>query len=277
MDIAQFFYESFARRIVEQGQYGIVEYIVYGAIVLFLCFFLIYPVLNKRGIKFDYKFLLALLPFILFGSVFRVLEDMHVIARSANPFEIAYYFVTPGIYLMVAAFTLIALGISMLISKKTGKDFLKIWAAIGLIPSVPIAVFEIINFQAALGVLMVIALVAVISMAAILLFKKLGRELLKSNLNKAVMVSQALDGCATFVAIQFFNCGEQHPVSGFFLDFFPFSFVIVKIALVLLIMYYVDKEIENPNLRSFIKIIVAILGFATGTRDLFTLGVGTCL
>ena len=51
----------------------------------------------------------------------------------------------------------------------------------------------------------------------------------------------------------------------------------VKVALVLVIIYYVDMEIENKNLANFIKIVVAVLGFATGLRDVFTLGVGTCL
>ncbi|MDP2973570.1 MAG: DUF63 family protein, partial [Candidatus Diapherotrites archaeon] len=68
-----------------------------------------------------------------------------------------------------------------------------------------------------------------------------------------------------------------HPASGFLLDLFPISFIIVKIALVLAIVYYIDKEIKSENLRGFIKIVIAILGFATGLRDLLTLGVGTCL
>jgi uncharacterized membrane protein len=277
MDIGQFLYDAFGRRIVEHGQYGIIEYIVYGAILLALCFFVIYPILNKKGIKFNYTFFVSLLPYILFGSALHVLEDMHFLPRSPSPFEIGYYFVTPGIYVAIAAYTLIALGIALLLSKKTKWDFYKMFAVLGLIPAVPITFFEIINFKAVPGVFLVLALIAIISAIIIFAFKKLKRKLLEDNLNRMVLVSQLVDGCATFVAIQFFRCGEQHPVSGFFLDLFPFSFVLVKVAIVLLIIYYVDKEIENENLRGFIKFIVAILGFATGTRDLLTLGVGTCL
>ena len=51
----------------------------------------------------------------------------------------------------------------------------------------------------------------------------------------------------------------------------------IAVGLILAILHYVDKEIQNENLRNFIKLFLIILGFATGLRDLMTLGVGTCL
>ena len=103
MDIGQVLYDFFGKRIAEHGTYGIAEYAVYGAIMLALAFFVIFPVLDKRGIRFNAKFMLALLPYILLGSAVHVLEDMRLLQRSWNPLELGYYFVTPGIYLLVAA------------------------------------------------------------------------------------------------------------------------------------------------------------------------------
>lgn len=277
MDILQFFYAVFGSRIAEHGQYTAVEYLVYGAILLALAFFVIFPILDKKGIKFNAKFLLALLPYILLGSAIHVLEDMHLLLRSPNPLELGYYFVTPGIYLMVAAITLACLFASIAVSKRMKKDFFKIFAGLGLIFALPITAFEIINFQAWLGVLAVIAMVLAATAVLFFLFRALKQKLLQDRLNLLAVASQALDGCATFVATQFFYCGEQHPLSGALLDFFPLSFVLAKIILVLVILWYVDREIKNKNLAGFIKIAIAILGFATGLRDLLTLGVGTCL
>ena len=141
----------------------------------------------------------------------------------------------------------------------------------------PIVFFEILNFQAWVGVIEVLLLVVVTTVLLVLIFQKLGKKILEPGLNKLAIISQTLDGFATLVATQFFFCGEQHPLSGFLLDSFPLSFVFAKIALVLVILYYVDKEIKNENLRNFIKIVIIVLGFATGLRDLLTLGVGTCL
>jgi uncharacterized membrane protein len=277
MDISQVLFDFFGRRIAEHGLYNPVEYIAYGAIVIVLMFFVLFPLLDRRGVKFNSSFMLALLPYILLGSALRVLEDLSFLPRSWNPLELAYYFVTPGIWLLIAGFTLLGLFLALWLSKRLKKSFHKVFAAIGLVPAVPIVAFELLNFPAWLGVLAVLALVLITVAALAFIFKRLNWSILKSRLNILAVSSQALDGFATFVATQFFLCGEQHPLSGAILDFFPLSFVFVKIALVLVIISYVDKEIKNENLRGFIKVVVAILGFATGLRDVLTLGVGTCL
>ena len=64
--------------------YNPVNTLVYGGILLLLSFFVIFPLLDRRGIKFDFKFILALLPYILFGSAFRVIHDMGIFSRSFN-------------------------------------------------------------------------------------------------------------------------------------------------------------------------------------------------
>jgi uncharacterized membrane protein len=241
--------------------------------------------LDRRGVKFNAKFALALLPYILLGSALRVLEDMDLLQGSWSPLEAGYYFVTPGIYLFIAVVAIAALLASLFASKKFNVPFHALFAAIGLVPAIPIVLFEMLNFRAWLGVAE--ALLFAFAAVALLIFaiKRLKRKILESGMNRLAIASQALDGFATLVATgaisvpgaQFFSCGEQHPLSGFLLDFFPISFVIAKLGLVLLILYYVDREIKNENLRGFIKLVVIVLGFATGLRDLLTLGVGTCL
>ncbi len=300
MDIAQILYDFFGKRIAEHGTYGIVEYAVYGAIMLAFAFFVIYPALDKRNVKFNAKFLLALLPYILLGSALHVLEDMRLLPRSWNPLELGYYFVTPGIYLLVAVVTIFCLFISLFVSKKFNKDFHKIFAFIGLVFAAPVAVFELINSREVLGFFAVVAMVIAIVAISVFVFKKMHLTLLRNDLNKLALASQVLDGSATFVAVNFFKYGEQHPLSEFFLKTMPkilvaalfpeggpladvffkvfsFSYVIIKLLLVLVILYYIDKEIKRENLRGFIKIVIAILGFATGLRDLLTLTVATYL
>jgi len=277
MDLSAILYDFFGSRIAGHGLYSPVEYLVYGAIMLALLFFIIFPLLDRRGVKFSEKFALALLPYVLLGSALRVLEDMSFLPRSWNPLEAGYYFVTPGIYLFIAIVAIAALLVSLFASKKFNVSFYKIFAAIGLVPAIPLLFFEMLNFRAWLGVLEVLLFAFATVALLVFAFKKLKKQILESGLNRLGVASQALDGFATLVATQFFFCGEQHPLSGFLLDFFPLSFVIAKLGLVLLILYYVDREIKNENLRGFIKLVIIVLGFATGLRDLLTLGVGTCL
>ncbi|MCX6799218.1 MAG: DUF63 family protein, partial [Candidatus Diapherotrites archaeon] len=223
MGIQALLYDLFGKRIAESGTYGAVEYAVYGAIMLALCFFVIFPILDRRKIRFNARFMLALLPYILFGSALRVLEDMRVLPSSWNPLEPAYYFVTPGIYLLVAAITIAALFVSQAVAKKNEKLFFNFFAAIGLVLCVPVVIFELLNFRAWLGFVAVLALVAVIVASLFFAFKKINSKILAGNLNVLALSSQALDGSATFVATQFFRCGEQHPLSDFLLQAMPFS------------------------------------------------------
>jgi uncharacterized membrane protein len=62
MDIGPVFYGFFGQRIADHGLYNAAEYIAYGAVMLFLLFFVIFPLLDRRGVKFNGKFALALLP-----------------------------------------------------------------------------------------------------------------------------------------------------------------------------------------------------------------------
>ncbi|MDD5147956.1 MAG: DUF63 family protein [Candidatus ainarchaeum sp.] len=289
MDIGQTLYNIFGQRIYNltnglPSQYSPIEYLVYGAVFLGVAFFIVYPFLNKRGIKFDAKFAIAALPFILLASVIRVLGDMGVIKGSPFPWEWSYYFVTPGLYMLFTALPLLFIWASYKLGQKTKISFYKWLAGFGLLFSAPVALFEIMNFKAGAiaGFFGTIALILAAGFAVIFIVDFVSKRLSKKRffsrgIYKMALFGQLVDACSTFVATTFFRCGEQHPVSGAFLNIFPFSFVLVKIALVLLVVYFVDREIEDDNMKNFIPFLLVWLGFGPGLRDLFTLGVGTCL
>jgi uncharacterized membrane protein len=52
----------------------------------------------------------------------------------------------------------------------------------------------------------------------------------------------------------------------------------VKIPLILIVLYYLDKEYqkEDPHLHGFILLFISILGLATGGRNTLTVLAGTC-
>ncbi len=270
-------YEFFCRPAIEYGGYNLVNTLVYGAILLAVGFFVVFPLLDRRGIKFNFRFALSLLPYIFLGSTFRVLEDLRLVERSCNPLEAGFYTYTPGIYIAVFAVVILALVSARIASRKFGISFYKIFGGIGAIAVIPLLAFHFLNFRTWLGFFEVIAVSAVLVVLAKLATEKFKKGFFSNKMNLLALGGQVLDGSATFVATQFFRCGEQHVLSDIVLKAFPFGFILIKIALVIVILHYVDKEIKNKNLRNFIKLFLIILGFATGLRDLFTLGVGTCL
>ena len=276
-----FWTEFFARPILEYSGYNLVNTLVYGVILLAIAFFIVYPLFNRRGVKFDYRFMLAVLPYIVFGSLLRIFEEKHsvifLLHRSANPFEFGFYTISPGIYVLVGLITIAALIVSIFIGKKFQRDKIEIFGFIGLIPALILVLHHLINLVHFWEFAFVYAVVMAIVSALYIAFKKLNWNVVKSKLNVLVLASHTLDGTATFTALTFFKSfGEQHVVSNFFIqNFSPVSFLIIKVAIVLIILYVIDKELTETkyeNLKGFMKIFIAILGFAPGIRDSFSLG-----
>ena len=77
--------------------YNIVSTVVYG-ILLAAAVYLIYTGFKKRGISIDLNYILALVPFVLFGTLTRAMEDSFYFSLPA-----AYFFISPQIYLLVGA------------------------------------------------------------------------------------------------------------------------------------------------------------------------------
>jgi uncharacterized membrane protein len=117
-----------------------------------------------------------------------------------------------------------------------------------------------------------IAVICIIAITKIIFDLLLKKELMKNTLNLLVVSGQALDATASTIAIIFYGFSEQHPLSETIITLSPIAFIIVKIALILLIIYLIESEIKKENLKNFIKIVLFILGFATGGASLLKIG-----
>jgi len=96
-----------------QEGYTLVSELTYG-IILVCALYGLYVLLKKLEIKIDWFFCLALLPYILFGPVTRVLEDTNY---YTEPF--VYWFISPLIYFQTAFYVLFFLLIGYVLHKKT--------------------------------------------------------------------------------------------------------------------------------------------------------------
>ena len=115
--MSDFFTEYFIRPITDpsvQG-YNIVNTIILVLLLVIACG-IIYYVLRKK-VKFDYSFMIAMIPYVLFGISMRVI--MHQIEagittipgilKTANPLELGFWFFTPGIWILTFVLVLIGL------------------------------------------------------------------------------------------------------------------------------------------------------------------------
>ena len=92
--------------------YNLISTVVYG-VILAAAVYLIYTGFKKRRIDIDLNYILALVPFVLFGTLTRSMEDSFYFSLP-----MAYIFISPQIYVLVGA---MVVGLTLL-SRKLGRN-----------------------------------------------------------------------------------------------------------------------------------------------------------
>jgi uncharacterized membrane protein len=94
-----------------------------------------------------------------------------------------------------------------------------------------------------------------------------------TRINAGVLWSHMLDASSTFTALTFYGYYEQHVVPTFLIGMSgPWVMFPLKLAVVWGVLYFLDRQKEDAQLKNFLKIIILVLGLALGIRDWLTLG-----
>lgn len=271
-------YDYFIRPIEDHSGYNLVNTVAYAAIAIGAVYGISKAL--KGRIRIDERFIAAVLAFVLFGSTMRVVTDtidtrvftaatpLHQLVLDSHLWDYGYLTVTPGVYIVTAALLLASLT-TLYHMKRTellGAVGLALWAPhlLLLLPFMKYAIY-------AIPVLMLAALPAYL---AWLYFRD--RAL------AGIVAGQALDGAATFFIIDYFSgisgiqYFEQHVISaaigqaggGFF------AFYLIKVAIAFGAAYLLQKEKIDAEDRNYIALVLMIMGFAPGIRDMLRMMVG---
>ena len=97
-----------------------------------------------------------------------------------------------------------------------------------------------------------------------------------TNENTFLLNVHMFDATTTFVALTYFNYFEQHVLPGFHIHIFgPASMFILKLVVISAVLYIFDKEMKNDaEKRTFLKIVILILGMGPGIRNFLRMIVG---
>jgi len=159
------------------------------------------------------------------------------------------------------------------LEEKKIAPFNKVFPGIGLVLSAPLVLFLFVNFSNWAGFIAVIVAILAVSFGLYHSLKRIGAtKRLATQFNMLVVSGQVIDGIATGFAITFYGFTEQHPLSSWLINVHPALYITLKVALVLVIVNFVDKEIRKENLQGFIKMFLMILGFATGLASILKIG-----
>lgn len=240
--------------LLNQG-YNFINSTVY-ALVFIAAIYLIFLLLKKTKIPVDNRLALAILPYAIFGSIIRILEDTGILK--------SYLLVTPMIYGEMILFILSVFLISVFLERKFGVPYFKILFLIGIL-LIPVPLV-FLNFKNLYGMLLTLAFF--LPWILVFYFIRWKPE------NKLVSLTHIFDGTASFTAVRFFGYFEQYPIPRFLMaSFSPVSFLVVKVIAIIAILILIDRLSDDKEFNNYIKLIIGILGLAPGIRDLLRLAV----
>jgi len=275
--------------------YTIESEITYG-IILVIALYFIYKLLKKLEIKIDWKFALALMPYILFGPVSRTLEDT---GYFGEPF--VYWFISPLIYFQIAAYALFFVLLGYYLEKKYKKPKITVNSVlfsgglVCLLPSLFLIVLWLLGYRwgDTTGISFNVFFIVVSITSLIVGLVYLVARKYKSNekiavygnpLNLTMLMGHLVDGLTSYISIKDpFNFGlhyaEKHPASNTLLNLWGPLFPITKFILIIVVIYvfdvlYKDETKNYVTLINLLKIGIIILGFSPGLRDLLRVTMG---
>ncbi len=264
-----FFQAYFIEPILNDSGFNIVSTLTY-AFAAIAMLYVLFKLFNKR-VSFDFKFFLALVPFIFFGSATRAFMDHNYFGGSDL---LKFLFYTPGIYLTTASLFFVVFGASLLVQKQKGYAYWKSCLFGGIAADVILVVtaFQELAFDDFVGVFGALVIFFAIAVGLFFAFKAFKLSSLLEKLPFLAICAHLFDAANTFVLTQFFGAWEKHPLPRFLIETLgPASFLVAKLAVVIPAVYFITKDVEDKQARNFILIAIAVLGFAEGLRNLLSL------
>jgi len=272
-----FLEEYFLNPILSNGWFNPVNTAVYS-VILIVAVYLVYRMLGRMRIHIDRRFFYAVLPFIFWGSSTRVLHDAAyagVLSPELNSFYSSPLFPTPGSYIITFSLALFTLLVSLLLQKYMKVAYWKPMVIVGTVLCLINLALMPVDSLVPLYLIVPVTLLTTGLLALPRLFNLKKAKHMLSNHNIVIMGGHLLDASATTFALLVFGYVEQHvlprtlfPILGFGTMF------LLKISIVLPVLWLIDRYTEDRDFRNFLMIVVFILGFAPGLRDLLRLIAG---
>ena len=196
--ISQFINTYYLNPIRTDDGYNLVNTITW-AVVLGICIFGVFRLLEKLEVKINPRFILSILPFVLAGSSLRVLEDSP--AGIFHP-PFSYLLITPNIYFLVFIITVFCLWFSIRLQKAgLVKDYHPVFAGFGLawffINLGTLLHFE--NIVVAYVPVFVVGAGTGLTFAFYLVARRLKSSIFTDPLNLSILMAHLMDASSTYI------------------------------------------------------------------------------
>ena len=280
--ISDFFYKYYIDPITTGQAYNVVDTLTY-AIILVIGVYLLYRWLSSStymadsGFKFDQRFILATIPYVILGGIVRVIEDTGMITSDWR-----FLLITPLIYFVIFFFTIGMMFLSRYLTMKgiTG-SFIQFYAFAGtiimIIASLILLAWSTTHHGVDLFILAIIPLMAITATAIVWAVMRyvLSWTYVNDPLYLTLLFGQLLDASATSYGIDLHpsvQYVEQHVVGSALIAWTHTAFVMFPLKLLVLfpaiyVMQMYRKE-ANPAFWHLVLLAMIVVGFAPGVRDM---------
>lgn len=275
--LVDFINRNFIDGIVNDTSYNHFDMFVY-VIILFAGVFAILKLLNKLKIKVDEDFVIATIPYIFMGSVFRVVED----AGLLKP-PVKYFFITPLIYFVIFAICFGSLIITRYLEKKKKiKNYIRIYAGAGVVLSLAgVAIIAYYNSSNLNFAILVYSLVPAIVLTEIIkrISPAIGMTYLRSRMYSFAVFSFLLDSLTTYIGVDLLGYTNKHPFSSLLASIFGTGAVLIPLSLILAIIIILLLEKDSmkdadKGEKYMMTLTLIVLGFSMGARNLLAMVFG---
>lgn len=264
-----FVHKYYINPIIYDTSYNPVDTVTW-AIILGLAILGLLKLFSRWGPSIDVKLLLSTLPYILAGSSMRVIEDADMVAAPWR-----YLLITPLIFFLVFLITAACLTITR---KIWGEKFHAKYASIGFLWTLfNLAVLSTLGFKNAWIIAAVFLMGSVLAGGIIYCGRYLSAlEFLHERFNQMIIYAHMLDASSTYFGVDWFYYYEKHVVPTYLINLTGSAAIMfpLKLAILLPVLYMIDKSLQEPSLRNLTKLTLITLGLAPAIRNTLRLALG---
>ena len=275
--LIDFINRNYIEGIVNDTSYNHFDMITY-VIILFAGVYAVLKLLNKLNIRMDEEFVIATIPYIFMGSVFRVIEDADILKPPVK-----YLFITPIIFFVVFAICLGILLFTKYLEKlRKIRNFVRAYAITGAILSLAGVAILIFNSSFKLNLnILVYSLVPALILTWIVrkISPAIGMTCVRSKMYSFAIFSFLLDSFTTYIGVDMFGYMNKHPFSSFLTSFFGTGAILIPLSLILalVIVFLLEKDPGDDRDKSekyMLALTLIVLGFSMGARNLLAMVFG---
>jgi len=274
--LIDFINRNYIDGIINDTSYNHLDMVTY-AIILFAGVYAILKLLKKLGVSINEEFVLATVPYVFMGSVFRVIEDADLLKPPVK-----YLFITPLIYFVIFAvcFTILLLARYL---ERTGriKYYIPVYRGAGILLSIAGIIVLVYNSYSWNFDILVYSLVPAVGLTGIIskISPVIRMTYLRSRVYSFVIFSFLLDSFTTYIGVDLLGYTNKHPFSTLLASIFGTGFILVPLSLilVLLIIMLLEKDSKgdrNEDEKYMTILTLIVLGLSMGARNLLAIALG---